>query len=514
MSSSRSSVLLLLMLSTVAAGSSIGYPAEAVADAPPTTTSCPAANPPSALTLVAGTPQSAMLDTPYADPLQVTIAGTSGCPLTTPVAGTPVTFSAPAGGASGTFAASGSNTVTVGSDATGLVLAPAFTANDIAGTVTIVASSIYGSVTFSLTNSAAGVPAIIRALAPRRRSARSSTRYRSPLRVDVLDANGTPIEGRSVTFVLGAGQGATGATGAEGSNPTGGASGATFADGSTQATELTNASGVASSPLLTANAVAGAFSATATVTGLATPATFSLDNLAGTPPTIRLVGPARRAAPAGARFRIPLSVKVVDATGRPAQGLSVTFTLGSGGSGASNGSGVGSATAGATFIAGSAQATVTTNASGIATSPRFQAGTAAGRFGATATVAGSAHVVTFTLRTLPGKPATITAGAAAVESSTLGRPFPVRLAVTVTDVDANPVVGTPVTFSAPDAGPSGTFASARGAMRTIRIRTNADGIAIAPVFSADGTQGGYAVIASVRHARPAAFALVNQPPGL
>jgi protocatechuate 3,4-dioxygenase beta subunit len=513
----RTRVLLLLLIlgSSIAGVVSIVQPAQARADAPPTATgtnpSCPASNPPSALTLVAGTPQSAMLDTAYGDLLQVALAAANGCPLTGVVAGTPVTFNAPAGGASGTFAASGSNTVTVGGDATGMASAPKLTANDIAGSFTIVASSAYGSVSFSLTNSAAGVPAAIRTLAPRRQTARANTRYGSPLRVEVLDENGTPIEGTSVTFVLGTGgggaQGASTASGSAGGN----GAGATFADGSTEATELTNTSGIARSPLLTANAVAGAFTATATVQGLTAPATFSLDTLAGTPPAIRLVGHARRSAPAGARYRSPLAVKVVDGSGRAMEGLSVTFTLGASSGASSTGSGPGSASPGATFVAGSTQATATTNAAGIATSPRFQATTAAGRFTATAAVSGSARVATFALRNLPGKPATITVGAAAAASTEIGLPFPVRLAVTVSDANANPVGGAVVTFSAPAGGPSGAFSFGHGETRTIRVRTNADGIAIAPVFRADGTQGGYVVTASVTHAGDAAFALVNQP---
>ena len=66
-----------------------------------------------------------------------------------------MTFTAPTSGASGTFASSGSNTVTVGADVSGNASA-AFGANDLAGTYTLVASSAYGSVDFTLTNTAAG----------------------------------------------------------------------------------------------------------------------------------------------------------------------------------------------------------------------------------------------------------------------------------------------------------------------------------------------------------------------
>jgi hypothetical protein len=108
--------------------------------------------------LAAGTPQTATLGNAFATNLQVTFANSNGCQLTAGVAGSAVTFSAPTVGASGLFAASGSNTVTVGSDAAGVAAAPPFTANDTAGNFTIIASSVYGSVQFSLRNAQAGNP--------------------------------------------------------------------------------------------------------------------------------------------------------------------------------------------------------------------------------------------------------------------------------------------------------------------------------------------------------------------
>jgi hypothetical protein len=47
----------------------------------------------------------------------------------------------------------------------------------------------------------------------------------------------------------------------------------------------------------------------------------------------------------------------------------------------------------------------------------------------------------------------------------------------------------------------------------ITVRTNASGIAVAPVFTANPERGGYVVKATVTHAQSAAFALVNQAAG-
>jgi hypothetical protein len=132
--------------------------------------SCPSSNPPNELALTAGTPQTATLGSAFATDLEVAFTNSDGCPVTTTVAGIPVTFSAPAAGASGLFSAGGSNAVTVGSDASGAVSAPTLTANNAAGSYTVTASSAYGSISFSLTNVEAGYPSACGTLASTTRS--------------------------------------------------------------------------------------------------------------------------------------------------------------------------------------------------------------------------------------------------------------------------------------------------------------------------------------------------------
>jgi hypothetical protein len=181
-------------------------------------------------------------------------------------------------------------------------------------------------------------------------------------------------------------------------------------------------------------------------------------------------------------------------------GATVAFSL-SAGAGAGTGS-----TAGASFTGGAEQATATTNSKGIASSPRLTADTTAGSFAATATLT-SGGTVAFSLRNRAGRPASVTAGVAASESTTVGSRFPVRFAVTVADENGNAVAGVVVTYSAPRSGASGRFAHGR---HTVRVKTDARGIAVAPAFEADGTAGGYVVRASAAgHA--AAFGLVNEP---
>ena len=72
-----------------------------------------------------------------------------------PLPGANVTFTAPAGGASGTFSG-GQTSVTVTTDSSGVATAPSFVANGSAGNYTVTASvaGVSPSATFSLTNTA------------------------------------------------------------------------------------------------------------------------------------------------------------------------------------------------------------------------------------------------------------------------------------------------------------------------------------------------------------------------
>jgi hypothetical protein len=370
------------------------------------TSNCPSSNPPNQLTLVAGTPQTTTLDTAFANGLQVALTNSDGCAVTG-AAGVPVTFSAPAAGASGRFSTSNSNTATVGADGSGTVAAPTLTANGTAGSYTVAASSQYGSVSFSLTNTAAGIPAKLVATPLERRSAGVGGRFPKPLQAKVLDAGGNPVAGATVTFTFEpATAGACGTTSA---------ATASFAGGATQATATTGASGLATSPAFTANTAAGSFTATA--------------------------------------------------------------SLASGGGNGNENTGKGGAPA--------------------------------------------VTPVSFSLSNLAGNPAKLAPGVGSTQSTPAGTPFPIRLAVTATDAHKNPVSGALITFSAPGAGASGRFTLRSGSphhrahvsyAHTVKVKTNTCGIAVAPAFTANDAPGGYVVMASAKPARPAAFALVNEVP--
>jgi protocatechuate 3,4-dioxygenase beta subunit len=439
---------------------------------------CPASNPPNELVLVGGSGQQAQLGKQFAQSLQVALANTNGCPLTGNLAGVSVNFDAPGSGASGIFAGSGSREAYVGTDSQGVATAPPFTANFTVGTYTVDAHSDYGTVEIGLSNTANGLPA---AIAPDGSSAQETavnTQYAQPLRVRVTDANGAAVQGAIVSFAV-----VPGVTGA----------GASFLGG--PASAVTNADGVATSPLLLANGVPGKFAATAATDGLSGVAMFALDNHA-TAMTVSTVTPSDPRATVETRYRDRLQARVVDATGQPVEGATVTFAIAAAGGGA-----------GASFLAGGTQATALTDTDGRASSPALVANKTAGAFTATASTTGAPPLL-FTLTNVAAAPYTVAAGVASGTSAVVGTRFDVPLAVTVTDKNGNPVKGAVVVFTAPAKGATGRFTL----RRSVRVKTNAEGIAVAPPFTAGGTAGGFAVTATVAGtSRTTAFALVALP---
>src|SRR5207245_5574042 len=104
------------------------------------------------------------------------------------------------------------------------------------------------------------------------------------LQATVKDAFNNPVSGVTVTFAA----------------PGSGASG-TFAGGVNTAT--TNALGVATAPVFTANGtVGGPYTVTASVSGVATPANFALTNLAGVAANIVATAGTPQSAAANTAF--------------------------------------------------------------------------------------------------------------------------------------------------------------------------------------------------------------------
>jgi hypothetical protein len=327
-------------------------------------TNCNSSNfntPAEAIAATSGSPQSAALNTAFAAPLVATVTMGGA-----PVSGAFVVFTAPATGASGTFAG-GTSTETDTTNASGVATPSTFTANGTLGAVTVTATVAGTTATanFSLSNTS-GPAASITATSGSLQDATISTAFEEALVATVLDSNQNPVSGASVTFTA----------------PSTGAGGAFASNSAATETDTTNASGVATSSTFTADATAGSYVVTATLAGVATAASFSLTNLTGAVVSIATTSGTPQSAKVNAAFAAPLSVTVLDSNRNPLSGALVTFEVPTTG-------------ASGTFAGG--VNTATTNSSGMATSAIFTANGSVGTYTVTATVASGAEPANFVL---------------------------------------------------------------------------------------------------------------------
>lgn len=352
----------------------------------------------------------------------------------------------------------------------------------------------------------AATPATVAVSAGSGQSAAISTAFATNLAVLVKDAYGNVVPNTTVTFTA----------------PSSGASG-TFAGATATATVTTNAAGIATAPVFTANTTAGGpYAVTASVAGGAAPASFSLTNSVGIPASIAVVDGNNQVATVATAFGTALSVVVKDAGGNVVSGATVTFAAPSSGpSGAFAGS-----------------PTVATNASGLATAPGFTANTQPGTYTVTASVAGVTTPASFSLTNQAGAPSTPVITGGNNQSTSVSTPFGTQLSVSVTDSAGNPLANVNVTFTAPTSGPSGTFTvasqradvtqpsyrqritaatflpsgsvqlAAAGGGTSITVPTNAQGVASVN-FVANGSTGSYAVTASISGGGAVTFSLAN-----
>jgi hypothetical protein len=306
-------------------------------------------------------------------------------------------------------------------------------------------------------------------------SAPENSQFGTPLQVTVTNSGGAPVSGVTVTFA------------APGSNAS-----ATFGGAST-ATAVTNASGVATAPALTANGQPGTYTVTATAPGAGSTAGFSLTNTApAVAASITATAGASQSATVNTIFPTALQATVLTGSGAPVSGATVTFTA--------------PATGASGSFGGTTTATVTTNASGVAVASTFTANATTGSYSVTATVAGVPTPATFNLTNISQVPVSVTATAGTPQSTAAGSAFATNLQVVVEDVNGNVINNAVVIFSAPTMGASATFAGSSMAS----VTTNASGVATAPTLTANATAGTYSVTAAVQGVTSAAtFSLTN-----
>ncbi len=109
----------------------------------------------------------------------------------------------------------------------------------------------------------------------------------------------------------------------------------------------------------------------------------------------------------------------------------------------------------------------------------------------------------------PAAASNLTASAGSSQTATVGASFSTSLQVSVTDTYGNPVSGVSVTFTAPSSGASGSFAGTGNSATAI---TNAQGVATAPVLTANTKAGSFSVTASATGVSgTVSFSLSNTP---
>ncbi|HEX4355709.1 MAG TPA: Ig-like domain-containing protein, partial [Polyangiales bacterium] len=233
----------------------------------------------------------------------------------------------------------------------------------------------------------------------------------------------------------------------------------------------------------TANATAGAYNVTASVSGVLNSAAFSLANL-GSPASIVVASGNNQTIGVSSAAQNPLVVEVRDAANQLLPGVTVMFSApNSGASGSFN------------------TAVVVTDSSGRA-SADFTAGNVTGNYNVTASVSGVGTNALFMLSNSPSSATLIAVRAGNAQSTVVDTAFATALDVLVTDTFGNPVPNAAVSFSVPGAGASAVL-SAYGAS------TDANGHVVVTA-SANTLAGTYDVVATTPGSTtPASFSLTN-----
>lgn len=318
------------------------------------------------LVLIQGSGQSASPGGVFANPVIFQVFDTNNVPMP----GLAMTWTAPGSQPSGTFVSTGTTTFTSVTDANGycrsnpgVVTDSNIQAGSGVGTwVGTVAPTATPAVTgnWYFTNElAASTASLLTIVAGDNQKAALNTAYAAPLVVQITDQNGFDGPQASVIFTALAGHG-------------------TFPGGLTTATVLSSPTGLATSPVFTANGVAGPFTIGAGVVGsAAVTATGSWENVDATIPTILTVeSGSNQTTPLSTLYPLPLKAKVLNGLLLPLAGFTVTFTSPAAG-------------ASCTFPTLFSTTTVVSDGSGIATSPTPLANATAGSYFVTATLSGA-----------------------------------------------------------------------------------------------------------------------------
>jgi hypothetical protein len=232
----------------------------------------------------------------------------------------------------------------------------------------------------------------------------------------------------------------------------------------------------------TANTIAGTYDVVASVKGVATTASFEMQNLPDVPSIVEIAGGDSQSATVLNPFADSLAVRVTDTFGNAVSGVTVQYQVPAAGPGAEL-----------------SASSVVTDANGDA-SVDATANSQAGGFFVAATV--DAAQATFALTNLAGPAAVVAVTGGTSQSAVVNQPFAAPLALHVTDAEGNAVSNASVTFIVPTSGASAVLSATT-------VNTDASGNASVDA-TANAIAGSYAVSASVDGvSMPVTFDLTN-----
>ena len=261
----------------------------------------------------------------------------------------------------------------------------------------------------------AGAPASVAVSSGNNQSGISGTALGSAFKAVVKDANSNVVSGVTVNWSVTAG------------------------GGSIAATSVSNASGEASN-ILTLGSSVGTNTVNASVTGIATPATFTATASFGAPAVIEIYSGNNQTNTVGTALSAPFTAVVKDTNNNLIEGSTVIWTV----------------TAGAGTMS---TATSTTNSSGRASST-LTLGTTAGTNTVTASVAGVGTPATFSATGTSGPATTVAISSGNNQNGTVGAVLGSAFVAVVTDNYGNPKSGITVNWSVISGG--GSLSSASG----------------------------------------------------
>jgi hypothetical protein len=286
------------------------------------------------------------------------------------------------------------------------------------------------------------------------------------VRVKVVDRLGAAVAGATVGFVPADGSGTVAA-----------------------ATVVSGADGTAATTWTLGTNVLLPQTNTASLAGVAT-TNFTATAVAGAPASLTMVGGSgNQATLVGTAVAGPPAVRVADAFGNPVAGITVVFTVASGGG----------SLAGATQV---------TNNLGVATVGSWTVGSSVGANSVTATVPSLAlGTLTFLATAVAEAGGIVSLNAGTNQAAMAGTAVPVKPSVKVRDADGNPIPGRTVTFAVTGGGGSvtggttttnasgiatvGNWILGASGPNTLTATVSGSGVTDNPVtFSAVGCQGG------------------------